>query len=202
MRPRVLPRRAAFGLGAMAVLAGCGVLARPAYLRRTIWPITVRHPPALRPRVGGKVLEVRSLTAAPGLDQLGVEWLRPDGSLHVDFYQQWAVPPAEGATDALRRWLAASGRFAAVVGPDNGVPADLVLQGELTAFLADPAQGVAEVALAVVLIGRRPAGSVLTQRTVTARAPLHGSGPVPIVHATLRALAEVLAGVERLTAAA
>ncbi len=202
MTPRALPRRAALGLAATAALAGCGVLARPAYLHRTIWPIRVRRPATLPPRVGGKVLEVRSLTAAPGLDLLGVEWLRPDGSLHIDFYNQWAVPPAEGATDALRRWLAASGRFAAVVAPDSGVAADLVLQGELTAFLGDPAHGVAEVALAVVLIGRRPAGSVLAQRTVTARAPLHGTGPIPIIHATLRALAEVLAGVERLAAAA
>lgn len=72
-----------------------------------------------------------------------MQWLRADGSLHVDFCKQWAVPLAEGITDDLRRWLAASGLFAAVVGPDSGLAGDLVLEGELTAFLDEPARNEA-----------------------------------------------------------
>ena len=100
-----------------------------AYVQRTVWPLTVRRKVALPPRRGGKVLVVRDLTAGPGLDQRGVQWLLPNGSLHVDYYNQWAVPPAEGVTDDLRRWLADSGLFAAVVGPDSGVAGDYCAGG-------------------------------------------------------------------------
>ena len=147
-----VPRR--WLLAATAALGGCSVLPQPAYVQRTVWPLDVRRRVVLPPRRRGTVLVVRDLTAAPGLEQRGVQWLRPDGSLHVDYYNQWAVPPAEGVTDDLRRWLADSGLFAAVVGPDSGLAGDFVLEGELTAFLGDPARKQARVALALVLIGR------------------------------------------------
>ena len=196
---RVIPRRAALGLAGAGALSGCGVLARPAYVQRRVWPVVV-HPPQLRPaRPDRPVLAVRMLSAGPGLATTAVEWLRPDGSLHRDFYNQWAVPPAEGVTDALRSWLAASGRFGAVVGADSGLTPTLTLEGQLTAFLGEPARGRAEVRLALVL---RRGGQLLTQRNVTGRARLTDAMPEAVVHATLTALAEACAGVERLVAAA
>ena len=196
----ILPRRRAIlGLAGAGALGGCGVLARPAYVQRRVWPIVV-HPP--RPRLArpdGPVLAVHRLAAGPGLDATGVEWLRPDGSLHVDFYNQWAVPPAEGVTDALRSWLAASGRFGAVVGTDSGLTPALTLEGQLTAFLGEPARGQAEVRLALVL---RRGGELLIQRDVTGRDRLTGAAPAAVVRATLAALAQACAGVERLVAAA
>ena len=195
----VIPRRAALGLAGAGALSGCGVLARPAYVQRRVWPIAARRPVRLAAPVRGPVLAVRALTAGPGLDATGVEWLRPDGSLHVDFYNQWAVPPAEGVTDALRRWLAASGRFGAVVGPDSGLAPALTLEGELTAFLGEPARFHAEVRLALVL---RRGGRLLAQRVVTGRARLADAAPEAVVRATLAALAGACAGVERLVAAA
>ncbi|MGH7042380.1 MAG: ABC-type transport auxiliary lipoprotein family protein [Acetobacteraceae bacterium] len=153
------------------------------------------RPVALPPRAGGKVLVVRELTPAPGLDQLGVQWLRSDRSLHVDFYNQWAVPPAEGVTDDLRRWLAASGLFAAVVGPDSEVAANFTLSGELTAFMGDPARRRARVALALVLIGGRPA-RLLVQRTVVAETPMQAATPTDVVTAIKRSLRATLVQVE------
>ncbi len=190
-----LPRRLL--LGGAAALGGCSVLPQPAYVQRTVWPLIVRRPAVLPPRARGKVLVVRDLTPGPGLDQPGVQWLRADGSLHVDFYNQWAVPPAEGITDDLRRWLAASGLFAAVVGPDSGLTGDLVLEGELTAFLGDPAHREARAALALVLIGARTTPPrVLMQQTIAARAPVEATTPAGMVAALLAALRAVLAGTE------
>lgn len=118
-----------------------------------------------------------------------MQWLPADGSLHVDFYNRWAVPPAEGVTDDLRRWLAYSGVFAAVVGPDSGLSGDFVLEGELTAFLGEPARDVAQVALALVLIGARAApAKVLLQRTVAAEVPLATTTPAGVVAGVLTGL--------------
>ncbi len=196
--PRRLLLGGAAALGSAAALGGCSLLPHAAYVRRTVWPLDVRRPVVLAPRAGGKVLLVRDLTPGPGLDQHGVQWLRADGSLHVDFYNQWAVPPAEGVSDDLRRWLVGSGLFAAVVGPDSGLAADLVLEGELTAFLGDPARRQARAARALGRIrARATPARVLMQRTVAAQAPRAAATPSGIVAALLAALREVLAGTER-----
>ena len=180
-------------LAGAAALSGCSVIPAAKYIQPVEWPLTVRRPVALPPRAGGKVLVVRELTPAPGLERRGVQWLLPDGSLHVDFYNQWAVPPAQGVTDDLRRWLADSGLFAAVVGPDSGVDGDLVLEGELTAFLGDPARREARVALALVLIAARAVPvKVLVQRTVAGTAPLETPAAPAVVGALQMALASVL----------
>ena len=96
-------------LAGLAALGGCSVLPNAPYPQRREWPLTVRRSPALPPNPGGPVLLVRMMTAAPGLEARGLQWLLPDGSLHVDFYEQWAVPPAHAAEAALRQWLAESG---------------------------------------------------------------------------------------------
>ena len=185
-------------LAGAAALSGCSVIPQTDYVQPVEWPLTVRRPVALPPRAGGKVLVVRELSPAPGLERRGVQWLRPDGSLHVDFYNQWAVPPAQGVTDDLRRWLAESGLFAAVVGPDSGVSGDLLLEGELTAFLGDPARREAQVALALVLIAARaePA-KVLVQRTVVGTAALGvPAAPAGVVGAVRAALTGALGRTE------
>ena len=194
-RGRFLPRRAI--LAGAAALSGCSVIPAAKYVQPVEWPLTVRRPVALPPRAGGKVLVVRELSPAPGLERRGVQWLRPDGSLHVDFYNQWAVPPAQGVTDDLRRWLADSGLFAAVVGSDSGVDGDLVLEGELTAFLGDPARREARVALALVLIAARAGpAKVLVQRTMAGTAALETPAAAGVVGGLLAALAEALGRTE------
>jgi cholesterol transport system auxiliary component len=194
-RRSAVPRRLV--LGGAAALGGCSLLPQPAYVQRFVWPLVVRRPTVSPSRTGGKVLVVREIRPGPGLDQAGVQWLRADGSLHVDFYNQWAVPPAEGITDDLRRWLAGSGLFSAVVGSDSGVTPDLVLEGEVTAFLGDPAQRQARAALAIVLMAARGDPTrVLLQRTVAAAAPLGADTPAGVVAGLLAALRSVLGGTE------
>jgi ABC-type uncharacterized transport system auxiliary subunit len=137
--------------------------------------------------------------SAPGLEQRGLQSLRPDGSLDVAFYEQWIVEPAAGVEESLRQWLAASGLFAAVLAPGSRLSADIVIESTLTTFLADPPAGVARVALSVVAINQRHNPShVVAQGDLRATAPLHGSDAPAEVAALKDALASVLTDVERL----
>ena len=132
-------------------LGGCSVLPSPQYLQRRDWPLDVRRPSELPPRMRGKVLLVRVIRAGPGLDVRGMQWLQRDGSIHVDFYEQWAVPPAQAVEDDVRQRLAGAGLFSAVVAPGSRLEADYVLEGELQTFIADPGAGVARVSVAFVV---------------------------------------------------
>jgi cholesterol transport system auxiliary component len=190
-------RRRAWLAGA-AALTGCSVLPQQPYSQKRDWPLLARRPVTLPPRSTGPVLLVRNIQAAPGLESRGLRWALPDGSLHVDYYEQWAVPPAQAVEDALRLWLADAGLFAAVVAPGSLLPADLTLEGELTEFQGDPQAGVARAALALVLLDRRPQPvRVLLQRTASATVPLTGTQPPALVQALQGALREVLQQTEQ-----
>lgn len=180
-----------------AALAGCSVLPQQPYLQRRDWPLDIRRPEAAAPRPKGRVLLVRSVRAGPGLEVRGLQWLQHDGSVHVDFYEQWAVPPAQAVEDDVRRWLADAGLFSAVLAPGSRLNADLVLEGELTEFMADLNKGVARVALAVVLLDQRPNFvKVLLQKTESAEVKLAGTDPPSVVQAMKAALGDVLRQIE------
>jgi ABC-type uncharacterized transport system auxiliary subunit len=186
-----------------AALAGCSVLPQQAYVERRDWPLDVRRDKPAPPRKRGRVLLVRSVHAAPGLEERGLQWLQRDGSLHIDFYEQWAVQPAQAVEDDLRQWLAGGGLFAAVLAPGSQLNADLVLEGELNAFSADLNADVARVSLALVLLDQRPSPiKVLLQKTEMAEVKLSGKDPPAIVNSMKAALVEVLTQAERDIAAA
>jgi cholesterol transport system auxiliary component len=170
------------------------VLQRPAYVQQTTWPLNLPPPPSLESRRHGrKVLLVQDFQAAPGLEQRGVEWLNANGSVHIDFYNLWEVLPASAVTYDARRWLAASGLFAAVVGPGSGLTPDLMLNGELTSFIADPRVLRAKAALAITLLDLRSVPPrVLTQRSLSASAPMPKPTPDGVVAGQRAALAHLL----------
>jgi cholesterol transport system auxiliary component len=185
--------RRRFVLAGGAALAGCSLLPQTPYVRRRDWPLDVQLPPGAPAKRRGRVLLVRSVQAGPGLDVRGVQWLQRDGSVHVDFYEQWAVPPAEAVGDNLQRWLANSGLFSAVVTTGSRLNADFVLEGSLNAFIADLNAGVARVALALVLIDQRQGMTkVLLQRTEIAEVKLTSDEPPAIVEAMRAAIVEML----------
>lgn len=186
-----------------AALGGCSLLPSSDYLQRRDWPLDVHRdttPPAL-PR--GKVLLVRAVRSGPGLEERGMQWLQHDGSVHVDFYEQWAVPPAQAVEDDIRQWLAGAGLFSAVVAPGSRLDAEYVLEGELTMFIADPDAGVAHIALALVLLDRHPTPiKVLLQKTESADVHLAGTEPPAIATAMKAAIVEMLRKIEADVAAA
>ena len=190
-------------LAGIASLSGCSLLPQAPYVQRRDWPLDVNRPSVVPRNQRGRVLLLRTVRAGPGLDARGMQWLQRDGSLHVDFYEQWAVPPAQAVENDLRQWLADSGRFSAVVAPGSKLNADLVLEGELDTFVADPNTGLARVALALVLIDQRQGSTtVLLQRTVAAEVRLGGDQPPAIADAMRAAIVDVLRQTEKDIAAA
>ena len=190
-------------LAGIGALGGCSVLPAREYQQRREWPLLPQRPSAMPFERGGRVLLIRTLTAAPGLEARGVQWLLDDGSLNTDYYEQWSVPPGDAMEEALRRWLSDSGLFAAVVAPGSRVMPDFVLEAELTALIAEPRTGVARAALALVLSEPKGATSrVRLQRTETAEMRLGGTDPVAIVAGLRAAAGAVLAQTERSVAGA
>jgi ABC-type uncharacterized transport system auxiliary subunit len=116
---------------------------------------------------------VRTVAAAPQLQTRGLQWLRPDGSVHIDFYEQWVVPPAQAVDNNLRQWLTASGIYAAVLAPGSRIHEDFVLEATLNVFVVDLPTRVARVALAVILLDERTGPArLLLQQTFSATATL------------------------------
>jgi cholesterol transport system auxiliary component len=199
MRDGAMNRRSLLGLllAAPALLSGCGLSERP-YAERRQWPLAVRRPTSQPPRRGGRVLLVRSLRAGPGMDARGLQSLRADGSIRSEFYEEWAVPPNEAVEDALRRWLADSGRFAAVIGPGSRLASDITLEGELTALWTVAATSTAYAALGITAI-EQPSGTprIRLQQTFTAQAPLANATQGTAVQGMDAALAEIFGNIEQ-----
>jgi ABC-type uncharacterized transport system auxiliary subunit len=180
-----------------AALAGCSLLPSQPYVERREWPLVVRRPTSLPPRRKGKSLLVRTVSAAPQLEARGLQWLQPDGSVHVDYYEQWIVPPAQAVDEDLRDWLASSGIYAAVLAPGSRMSADLVLEAELDTLIVDLPARVARAELAVVLLDQRGISPrVRLQQSFGATAPLAGDDIRNMVDALRSALRGVLQQVE------
>jgi len=180
-------------LGGTLSFAGCSVLPSQPYIEKRDWPLVVRRATALPRRAGRPVLLVRTVRAAPDLAVRGLQWLLRDGSMHVDYYEEWAVQPAAAVDDDLRQWLAACGLYSAVLAPGSRLNADLILESELNTLIADPPAGVARVALALVLLDQRPTSAkVRLQQTMRAETKLAGATVTDMVEALRAGLANVL----------
>jgi cholesterol transport system auxiliary component len=200
-RRRLLGGMSATALAAALTVAsgvsGCSILPSQPYLQRRDWPLVVRRSEsgsAQPPRHPyPRTLLVRTVQAGPGLETRGLQTLQPDGSLTTAFYEQWAVPPAEGIDDDLRRWIADSGLYAAVLDPGSRMTADLSLEAELLTLHADLGSGTARVALSLLLLDQRtnPA-RIRLQRTEAAEVKLEGTDPPALVRAQLTAVTAVL----------
>jgi ABC-type uncharacterized transport system auxiliary subunit len=144
------PRRALLALP--LALAGCTVLPDRPFVETRRHPLTPVRPGGPVALGSGRVLLLRTLRAAPGLEARGLRRVRADGTLDVAFYEEWLAPPAELAEQALREWLIASGLFAAVAAPGTRLRTPLILEAELTALEFRIAEGEARAALAVLLL--------------------------------------------------
>lgn len=191
-----MKRRSLLGLGSM-LLASCSVLPAREYQQRRDWSLTPRRASVAPPGKNGRLLLIRTMSAGPGLEARGVQWLLKDGSLNTDYYEQWTALPAQAMEEGLRHWLSDAGLFAGVVAPGSRVVADFVLESELTALVADPQAGTARASLSLVLL--EPKGDktrVRLQRTETAEVRLGGTGVEAIVAGLREAAVAVLGQAE------
>ncbi len=190
-----VPRRLLLAL--LPLGSGCGVLDRP-YVETLRFPLAPERrgsPPA---RGGRRVLQLRLMRAGPGLDSRGLRTLRADGTVATNFYAEWIALPAEAAEEALRRWLIASRRFAAVVAQGTRARVDLVLETELTALQAEPARGIARATIAALLLSDAEGGGtrVLGQWPIEGTAPLADDSAAAVALACQAALGAALAALE------
>ena len=184
-------------LGALP-LAACSVLPERPYQERREWPLEARRPAQTPARPGAPVLLLRAVRAGPGLDARGLRKRLPDGAEHLDYWEEWAVPPPQAIEDNLRQWLAASGRFTAVTMPGSQVVPDLVIEAELTSLLADlPAHEARATMLVVVTRGPAAAYRPLRQMTLTGTAPLGGQSGAALAAAMSAAVVALMGEVER-----
>jgi ABC-type uncharacterized transport system auxiliary subunit len=136
----------------LPLLAGCSVLPNRPYQDTQRFSLAPERPGRVAPPRNAPVLLIRSLRAAPGLEGRALRSLGADGQVTAAYWQEWIAPPGDAAEEALRHWLLASGRFAAVTLPGSRLRHGLVLEGELTRLQAEPAAGRATAALAILLL--------------------------------------------------
>jgi ABC-type uncharacterized transport system auxiliary subunit len=188
-------------LASLLALPACSVLPDRPAVETSRYPLLPERPAGRRRGARGRrVLLVRALRSAPGLDTRSLRTLRADGTVNADFYNEWTAPPAELAEEAIRRWLAASGVFSAVVVAGTRAQPDLVLEAELTALVAEPAARRARAGISGIVLGG-DSGRVMGQFVIEGTAPLDGDAPPSAAAAMNAALAAALTELEAKVAA-
>jgi cholesterol transport system auxiliary component len=195
----MMPRRSLL-LAAIA-LAGCSVLPDRPYIPTERFPLEPRRTGAPRTGRGRRTLLLRTLRAGAGLETRNLRVLRPDGTESVDFYAEWAAPPAEATEQSLRRWLIDSRLFSAILAPGSRLTPDYVMEGELTALIADQRAGVARAELTLLLVDERNGSRLVGQLVTDGTAPLPGGTapptPAQAADAMSAALGNALASLEQ-----
>ncbi|MCX8133022.1 MAG: ABC-type transport auxiliary lipoprotein family protein [Roseococcus sp.] len=181
-------------LVAVPLLAGaCSVLPERPFVEARRHPLAPARSGAPVAAGSGRVLLLRTLRAAPGLEARGLHRVRPDGTRDLAHYEEWLAPPAELAEQALREWLIASGLFAAVAAPGTRLATPLIMEAELTALDYRLAEREARAGLAVLLLresGGAAEARVIAQRLVSGTARGAAEGDPGLVQAA--AMAEAL----------
>ncbi len=181
-------------LAAPALLAGCAsILPKQTYIARISWPLNPQPPQSLPASPGGKIVLLRNLNAGPGMSDESIQTLNADGSLTTSYYNQWAVSPADAASEALQTWLTASGAFSAVVTPGSRLAANLIVEGEMTELLSDLTRNQARAVLTLVVIQDLNGNtSPLAQQRIIGIAPMNGTGYAGQAGAQSAALANAI----------
>ena len=200
----MLGKRQTIFLAMGAMVAGCGTVfsSRP-YEPRRDWPLGPARPVMAGADPRGAVLEVRTMQAGPGVEGRGVQTREEDGSEQTAFYEQFLVPPADALGGALNEWLAASGKFAAVISSGSRAEAGYALETQLNEIYAQPGHGEAVVVIGMTLLDVSGTRSrVVLQRSVTGRAKLAASDAPAEVAAINAAAASAFSEIENAVAGA
>lgn len=174
------------------LLGACSVLPDRPYVETLRFPLDPqRSGPPVSGR-GRRSLLLRTLRAGAGLETRNLRVLRPDGTIEVDFYAEWAALPAEGAEQALRRWLLDARLFSAILAPGTRLTPDYVMEGELTTLIADQGRGEARAELTLLLIDERRGSQLVGQLVSQGTAPLPGGTAAPTPEQSAAAMSAAL----------
>lgn len=173
-------------------LAACSVLPDRPYVETQRFPLQPRRTGAPRSGRGRRTLLLRTLRAGAGMETRNLRVIRPDGTESLDFYAEWAAPPAEAAEQSLRRWLIDSRLFAAILAPGSRLTPDFVMEGEITALAANQGQGLARAELTLLLVDERNGSRLVGQLVSDGTAPLPGGTAPPSAEQAAAAMSAAL----------
>jgi ABC-type uncharacterized transport system auxiliary subunit len=174
------------------LLAACSVLPDRPYVETLRFPLEPRRSGPPRTGRGRRTLLVRTIRAGAGLETRNLRTIRPDGTESLDFYAEWAAPPAEAAEQSLRRWLIDSRLFAGVLAPGSRIAPDFTLEGELTGLAAMQGEGVGRAELTLLLVDDRAGGTLVGQLVTSGTAPLASGTAAPTPEQAAAAMSAAL----------
>lgn len=196
-----MPTRRLSLLAPLALAACANPLNRP-FPDKRIFMLEPRRGSSLPPRPRAPVLLMRETQATPGTELRGLVTRLSGNRQEVDFWNEFAAPPARLVDAALRRWLAESGTVAAVLDPGATARGDLALETTLSVLRADfsdPGRPVAQATLAALVLDlRRERSPPIAQATSERSVALAARGPEAIVAGLSQALAEAFGEIEAL----
>jgi len=174
------------------LLAACSVLPDRPFVETRRFPLDPRRSGAARTGRARRTLLVRTIRAGAGMETRNLRTIRPDGTESLDFYAEWAAPPAEAAEQALRRWLLDSRLFSAILAPGSRLTPDFVMEGELTRLAAMQSEGVARAELTLLLIDERRGSRLVGQLVSSGTAPLASGTAAPTAEQAAEAMTAAL----------
>jgi cholesterol transport system auxiliary component len=130
-------------LMSLALLSGCGSLARP-YPDKTLHAIHVGDPPAIasaQPPPGKMVLRVDHVALADPFDATTFVYQVGDSTFKSDYYNGFVAPPGRLLTGEVSAFLAKSGLFATVISGGSSADYQLSLESNVTSMYGDYRDG-------------------------------------------------------------
>ncbi|MBU1610346.1 MAG: membrane integrity-associated transporter subunit PqiC [Proteobacteria bacterium] len=178
-------------------IAGCGGLTKPAVTKR-YYDIGPQRTNQVQAAPSDQTLTVRRLRVSPMNAGRELVYKTSDTGYDSDFYNAYFIPPGDMLSQALRRWLHATGLFAHVVEPASLVRGDLVLEGNVVALYGDfTGSGEAVAELQFILVDEGTAETaILFSKDYSKRIPLSQRTPEALAAGLKQAMAEVFAELE------
>jgi len=186
-----------FCAAAVALLAACSAITRPATVRQTF---LIETPPlsAVAQSQPG-TLRVGNMSVSASFRGKSFVFRIDELRFETDFYDEFLVPPASMLTEQTARALAGARPFTRIAGPGVTTDADFVLDGFVSALYADVRQAgtpAAELAITYYLTtgGER---TPIWWHEYRRHAPMRDASPVAYVEALNAAFAEIVGELAR-----
>lgn len=187
----------------LPLAASCVKLERQPVEKRFYALETARPAPAVAALkaapLSPSTLLVRRLQVSPRVAGRELVYRTAPSAWTADYYNVFFVAPADMLTQDLREWLTGAGLCANVVDPGSLVPADFILEGNVTSlhgdFAAKPPQALVEMQF-LLLKATGDERQVLLTREYRKTAPLAANTPQEVVRAEREAVAAVYADLE------
>jgi cholesterol transport system auxiliary component len=179
--------------GALALLAGCGVLAAPPEPQVTSF--LLEQMPADLPHAARRALALQVFTpdARPAYDTTQMAYTQQPHQVAYFARNQWADTPPQMLQPLLVRTLEGTGAFAAVLAPPAAGGAALGLRTEIVDLVQDFTQEPPVLRLSLrAQLSDQVADRALASREWTLAEPMQQKGPRAGVLAANEALARVL----------